>query len=185
MNLKKIVSMVLFCAVLTVSVLSVGASAVERPTFGPFYVSQRYASGTILYKYTTGISTSTAINMTLDGKNYIRKIDIGSGYVKEVGTYACIYRGKATKSRFNNNFFNEPLTSTDLNKGLIVVSASANYYLTGATAIASKKSSESTKNWASVTAGSVQTSKALSSYGTMEYRNTDETLYAYFSTINY
>lgn len=184
MNMKKVISTVLFCAILTLSVLSVGASALYT-TFGPFYDFRNYGANTMLYKYTTGIDPSTAIGMTLDGKNFISKMASGSEYEKNVGTYACIYKGESPTSRFNNKFFNTPETTTGLNNGLIVVSTSANYYTTGATAIASKKSSESSKNWASVTAGSVKTSKALSSYGTMEYRNTEKTLYAYFSTINY
>ena len=184
MNIKKIVSMVLSCAVLAVSVLSVGASAAERPTFGPFYTYKYYGSGTMLYKYTTGIDTSTIINMTLDGKNYINKIAMGSDYAKEVSTYACIYSGGTTTSRFNNRFFNDPATSTSLNKGEIVVSAAANYYA-GGLAIASKKYSESSKNWASVTAGSILTSKALTSYGTIEYRNNVDTLYNFLSTVDY
>ena len=185
MNIKRIVSMVLSCAVLAVSVLSVGASAL-RVTFGPFYTYERYGSGTMLYKYTTGIDTSTVINMTLDGKNYINKIAMGSDYAKEVSTYACIYSGgTTTTSRFNNKFFNNPATSTSLNKGKIVVSAAAVYYPSGNPAISSKTDSESSKNWASVKAGSMLTTSALTSYGTIEYRNNEKTLYNYLSTVDY
>ncbi len=184
MNIKKIVSMVLSCAVLTVSVLSVGASAYI--TFGPYTTAEYYGSGVMMYKYTTGIDTSTVINMTLDGKNYINKIAMGSDYVKEASTDACIYSGgTTTASRFNNNFSNSPATSTTLNKGLIAVSAAAYYYASGTNVMPLKKYSESSKNWASVKAGSILTSEALTSYGTIEYKNNIDTLYVSLYTVNY
>ena len=176
--------MVLSCAVLAVSVLSVGASAYI--TFGPYTTAEYYGSGVMMYKYTTGIDTSTLINMTLDGKNYINKIAMGSDYVKEASTDACIYSGgTTTASRFNNNFSNSPATSTTINKGQIVVSAKADYYLSGDNALSSKTDSESSKNWVSVKAGSILTSSALTSYGTIEYRNNVDALYNSLSTVNY
>lgn len=185
MNIRKIVSMVLSCAVLAVSVLSVGASAV-RTTVGPFYASQHYASGVMMYKYTTVLHSSSYINMTLDGKCYINKISMGSDYAKEVNTYACIYKGFATDSRFNDGkFFNGPETNKTLNKGKIIVKAEGRYYPSGARIMEEKTETEVSTNWVSVRAGSMQTSKNLSSYGYVEYECSEETLFNYVSTSDY
>lgn len=186
MNIKKIVSMVLSCAVLAVSVLSVGASAAaDRPTFGPFTTYRYYASGTMLYKYTTGIDTNKIIDMTLDGKNYINKIAMDSKYAKEASTYACIYQGRATGSRFSNNFLNGPATSTTLNKGEIYVSVETVYTVSGDDAMPFKMDTESSKNWASVKAGSMLTSSSLTSYGYFEYQQGDKVLFNHLSTFDY
>lgn len=187
-KLKKALALVLFCAMLTVSVLSVGVrAATDYPiTSGPYQTAERYGSQMMYYKYTTAIDASTIINRTLDGKNYIKKIAYNntSMYAKGVGTYACIYSGVTQTSKFNNQFFYYPATNTTLNKGLIVVSAAA-CYTSGGTAIESEKETEDSKNSASVEPGMITTLDALTSFGTIEYRNNVDTLSAYLSTFDF
>ena len=104
--------------------------------------------------------------------------------MKVIDTYACIYSGIVTSSRFSEDLFNEPATNTTINKGSIVVGVSANYYSSGTTAISTKTDTETSKNMTYVQA-SMTTSSALTSYGSIEYRNSTETLYAYLATSNY
>ncbi len=183
MKLKKLISLLLLGTILTISVLSVGVSA---STFGPYYYSESGSTGTIYYKYTTAIDTSNTINMTLDGNNLIAKQAAASTYIKLVGTYACIYRGTATTSRFNNGkLFNDPALSSSINNGLIVVSAAANYYLSGDIAIPSTKTEEATLNMTHIVSKAITATEALTSYGTIEYRNNTDTIYEYLSTVNY
>lgn len=188
MNIKKIVSMVLSCAVLAVSVLSVGASSANDDyiTFGPYYTAKYYGSGTMLYKYTTGIDVSLRSNLTLDGSNSLSKIAVGSTYAKTVETYACIFSGISTTSKFSGNLFDYPATNTTLNKGKIVVSAAANY-TDGGVALSTKTSYETSKNWASVTTGSKSTTEDLTSYGGYEYRDysNNRVMYVYLSNYGY
>lgn len=180
--------MVLSCAVLAVSVLSVGASSANDDyiTFGPYYTAKYYGSGTMLYKYTTGIDVSLRLNMTLDGSNSISKIAVGSTYAKTVDTYACIYSGISTTSRFSGHLFDHPATNTTLNKGKIVVSAAASY-TKGGSAINTEVYEELSKNWASVTTGSKSTTQDLTSFGGYEYRdyNNNKIMYVYLSTYGY
>ena len=104
--------------------------------------------------------------------------------MKVIDTYACIYSGIVTSSRFSEDLFNEPATNTTINKGSFVVGVSANYYSSGTTAISTKTDTETSKNMTYVQA-SMTTSSALTSYGSIEYRNSTETLYAYLATSNY
>ena len=180
-NLKKAIALVLFCAILTVSVLSIGVSAT---TWGPYYTSKYYSSNVMLYKYKTAIDTSTTINRTIDGYNYISKISVGSTYLKTIRTYACLYSGIETSSIFSEDLFDEIATNTTINKGEIVVGVSANYYV-GGTAISTKTKTETSTNKAYVEA-SIATSEALTSYGSIEYRyDNNSAIYEYLTTTNY
>lgn len=185
-KVKKFIALALVSTMLTGGALSSAVNAADYTTFGPYYL--RLSNNKQLYKYTTAISVGKSISVTLDGNNSIKRQVISSPkgmQIKEVSTYACIYKGVKEESRFNNgNLFNYPASSSSINKGLIVVSAAASYYV-GGTAIESKAEKEASTNSVSVNPNSITTSEALTGHGTIEYRNNDDTLYAFLTTVNY
>ncbi|MDE6725527.1 MAG: hypothetical protein K2J79_07970, partial [Ruminiclostridium sp.] len=180
-KVKKLISLMLISAMLTCGALSSSVSAYE--TFGPYYYRE---SNKINYSYTTAIDVSTEINMTLDGNNYVKRQAPTSPQgkmTKNVATYAYIHKGIATSSEFNGNLFYRPASSSSLNEGLIVVGVAANYYV-GGLAIASVTQQSASSNSAFISSASIKSNEGLTSYGTIEYRNNVDTLYAYLTTIN-
>lgn len=176
---KRIISSVF--AVATIAAITLSASA--SVTYN-LYDTSTLGATAYNVKYTAGWDASTVINRNIDGYTQISR-DKSSGTKKFISTYACICAGGTkTTSRFKNTVFNKP-TSGPTNNGLLVVGIGANYYYSGNTAIESYSESTSSTYQIESSYGFITTSNPLTAYGTIEYRNSTDTIYEYLTNTNY
>lgn len=177
-TVKRITSGIVAVALAAVTAISASAAVTYD-----LYDSSSLGGVSYSVKYTAGWDASTTINRNVDGYTQISKAKTGNN--KFISTYACLCTGGTkTSSRFANTLYNKP-TSGPTNQGLLVVGIGANYYHSGATAVESYNQSTSTSYQIENTYAHINTTSALTAYGTIEYRNNTDTIYEFLTNSNY